>query len=616
VKLLVNKFKSLSSVLGGSKTVVFVRTRTLAESYAKHLNGLPFHRGLSDDDLRENSRLFRIGQADVLCCTTAFGVGVDIPNIRFSIHVGAPYSLTNFYQESGRIGRDGASSSAHIVYDISDDRENALSQKGVDKIYDFLRARDECLRGFLTAAFDNLPCCCYSCPGLNTCQYCFYQSRGTSSIRNSVQNQAPAVAEQDQSIQIASTVKPPNPQTAPTDHATVTPAPPPPSPPAESPNKRAIHNHSHQPTILVPATPPIQHDATAHPDQGPPSHTRSLGEKRVHEEESEDETRPARLRQRMIVKSQTPVPSSQSPQLQPVDINLEAQPVDINLEAQPMDVDLEDDTAQPVEEREEQQHAPSTLTKAQQPIRGLCVESFLAGFDASDRKETAANNLTAARSESSISDLTQLSVQELVDEEKRKELAEEEEFRREIQALRRFMTEAEKCKAWKAVKSFMDDNKKKCWWCMRDPIAEKRCQATSTYECQIKDGSLAKDFERWKNFHGSTFKEHMQRPGVNKYGNNNCGQCYLPSTAPGHMYSESDKCNLGDNTRALVFLILNSNWWRPQLLHSYPEAYNVDAPTSLVNRDWVMRDVRRCGDSGMVRILEWWFLRVCRKTFK
>jgi ATP-dependent DNA helicase RecQ len=53
----------------------------------------------------EVARKFKRNKIPVLACTSAFGMGIDKPNIRYTVHYGIPGSIESFYQEAGRAGR-------------------------------------------------------------------------------------------------------------------------------------------------------------------------------------------------------------------------------------------------------------------------------------------------------------------------------------------------------------------------------------------------------------------------------------------------------------------------------------------------------------------------------
>ena len=79
---------------------------------------------------------FKANEFTLLVSTKAFGMGIDKPNIRYTIHYGIPQSLEAFYQEAGRAGRDKKDSICTIIF--SDD-----SAANADKFLDGSRGIDE-----------------------------------------------------------------------------------------------------------------------------------------------------------------------------------------------------------------------------------------------------------------------------------------------------------------------------------------------------------------------------------------------------------------------------------------------------------------------------------------
>lgn len=93
-------------------------------------------RGDWDEERRANARGFKQNELPVLVATKAFGMGIDKPNIRFTVHVGIPGSIEAFYQEAGRAGRDRHPAHCVVVHDPGDggfwEWAHGGSFKGVD----------------------------------------------------------------------------------------------------------------------------------------------------------------------------------------------------------------------------------------------------------------------------------------------------------------------------------------------------------------------------------------------------------------------------------------------------------------------------------------------------
>ena len=94
--------------------IIYAATREETEQYAGRLGLRPYHAGLSRAEREETQRVFMGGETIV--ATSAFGMGIDRPDVRFVLHASVPGSLDEYYQEIGRAGRDGKAATAVCFY--------------------------------------------------------------------------------------------------------------------------------------------------------------------------------------------------------------------------------------------------------------------------------------------------------------------------------------------------------------------------------------------------------------------------------------------------------------------------------------------------------------------
>jgi ATP-dependent DNA helicase RecQ len=84
------------------------------------ISALPYHAGLNDEVRSINQNRFIRDDVRIIVATIAFGMGINKPDVRFVIHYNLPRTLENYYQESGRAGRDGERSKCILFFTPSD----------------------------------------------------------------------------------------------------------------------------------------------------------------------------------------------------------------------------------------------------------------------------------------------------------------------------------------------------------------------------------------------------------------------------------------------------------------------------------------------------------------
>ena len=133
-------------------TIVYVATVHCVDELSEWLRGRGvqaerYHGRMKHHERETAQARFMSGQSRVIVATSAFGLGVDKPDVRCVVHWNFPDSIESYYQQAGRAGRDGCSARCVLLYRLEDRRIWSFLLAGkyphAEEVGRLLRALDE-----------------------------------------------------------------------------------------------------------------------------------------------------------------------------------------------------------------------------------------------------------------------------------------------------------------------------------------------------------------------------------------------------------------------------------------------------------------------------------------
>lgn len=161
------------------RTVIYCSTHRAVESVAAELEKKypgqvgEYHSGLSQKEKTRQQIKFCSGEYTIMVATSAFGMGIDLPDIDLVLHFDMPPSMNDYIQQTGRAGRDGGKAHCILLYSEEDywiaaslvePYENVRLNKSLQQMEEYCSDKKHCLKKLMARALGH--------PERKNCRFC------------------------------------------------------------------------------------------------------------------------------------------------------------------------------------------------------------------------------------------------------------------------------------------------------------------------------------------------------------------------------------------------------------------------------------------------------------
>ena len=161
------------------RTVIYCSTHRAVESVAAELEKKypgqvgEYHSGLSQKEKTRQQIKFCSGEYTIMVATSAFGMGIDLPDIDLVLHFDMPPSMNDYIQQTGRAGRDGGKAHCILLYSEEDywtaaslvePYENVRLNKSLQQMEEYCSDKKHCLKKLMARALGHPEC--------KNCRFC------------------------------------------------------------------------------------------------------------------------------------------------------------------------------------------------------------------------------------------------------------------------------------------------------------------------------------------------------------------------------------------------------------------------------------------------------------